>query len=59
MVATDLGKKVDRFTDLMNEVDGFTLGELFMMARFFELDDLEMLLIVEYQHRISKPKKDK
>jgi len=56
VVATDLGKKVDRFTDLMNRVEGFTLEELFMVAKFCELEETEMLLLVENQYKMSKSK---
>ncbi|HWK08044.1 MAG TPA: hypothetical protein VNS58_30655 [Puia sp.] len=56
VVATDLGKKVDRFTDLMNRVEGFTLEELFMIARFCELDEAQMLELAENEYRISKSK---
>ena len=56
VVATDLGKKVDRFTDLMNKVEGFTVQELFMMATFFELEESEILSLVENQYKMSKDK---
>ena len=59
VVATDLGKKVDRFTDLMNKVEGFTVQELFMMATFFELEESEMLSLVENQYKMSKESKRK
>jgi len=59
VVATDLGKKVDRFTDLMNKVEGFTVQELFMMATFFELEESEILSLVENQYKMSKDSKRK
>lgn len=54
VVATDLGKKVDRFTELMNRIEGFTLEELFMIAKFCELDEAQMLKLAETEYRIGK-----
>jgi len=56
VVATDLGKKVDRFTELMHRVEGFTLEELFMIAKFCDLDESEMLKLAENEYTISKSK---
>jgi len=56
VVATDLGKKVDRFTELMNRIEGFTLEELFMMAKFCELDESQMLKLAENEYKINKSK---
>ena len=56
VVATDLGKKVDRFTELMNRIEGFTLEELFMMAKFCDLDESQMLKLAENEYKISKSK---
>ncbi|MES1160739.1 MAG: hypothetical protein ABUM51_08280, partial [Bacteroidota bacterium] len=53
IVATDLGKKVDRFTVLMKRVDRFTLEELFMVAAFCNLNEKQMIKLVmnEYSHQ--------
>lgn len=56
VVATDLGKKVDRFTDLMNRVEGFTLEDLFLMAKSFDIEESQMLMLVENQYKINKDK---
>ena len=50
IVANDLGKKVDRFTVMMNQVEKFTLEELFRMAAFCRLtrDQMFGLLLNEY-----------
>lgn len=54
IVATDLGKKVVRFSQLMENVEQFTLQELFMLARFFELDEDTMLRLVRTQYAQKK-----
>ena len=56
VVATDLGKKVDRFTELMNRVEGFTLEELFIIAKFCDIDEPQMLKLAENQYLKSKSK---
>jgi hypothetical protein len=56
IVANDLGKKVDRFTELMNRVDQFTLEELFMIAKFCGLDDEQMLKLVMSEYIKIKSK---
>ncbi|HEV9034991.1 MAG TPA: hypothetical protein VGQ51_00170 [Puia sp.] len=50
IVANDLGKKVDRFTVMMNQVEKFTLEELFKMAALCRLtkDQMFGLLLQEY-----------
>ncbi|HZE84061.1 MAG TPA: hypothetical protein VE035_07115 [Puia sp.] len=60
IVATDLGKKVDRFTILMNKVEGFTYAETFMIGKFCELSEAEMnkLVMADYmknKNKITKP----
>jgi hypothetical protein len=56
VVANDLGKKVDRFTELMKNVEGFTLEELFVIAKFCDIDKSEMLKLAENEYIISKSK---
>lgn len=46
IVATDLGKKVDRFTRLMKRIDRFTLEELFMIAAFCGLNEKQIIKLV-------------
>jgi len=46
VVAKDIGKKVERFTELMNDVDDFRVGELRMMAKLFHLTLDEMLRLI-------------
>ena len=53
-VATDLGKKVDRFNELMNNVEDFILKDLFLIAKFCELDEEKMLELVMKQYRETK-----
>jgi hypothetical protein len=50
IVANDLGKKVDRFTVMMNQVEKFTLEELFRIAAFCRLtrDQMFGLMLKEY-----------
>lgn len=46
VVARDIGKKVERFTELMNDVDDFRVGELRMMAKLFNLTLDEMFNLI-------------
>jgi len=56
-VATDLGKKVDRFNELMNNVEDFILKDLFIIAGFCELEEEKMLDLVLKQYRETKIRK--
>ena len=49
-VATDLGKKVDRFNELMTNVEDFNLKDLFLIASFCEMAETEMLGLVMKQY---------
>ena len=53
-VANDLGKKVDRFNELMANVEEFILKDLFHIAKFCELDEETMLRLVMKQYRDTK-----
>ena len=53
-VSTDLGKKVDRFTELMNRVDGFTLAELFTIAKFCEINETQIFNLVLNEYKKKK-----
>jgi hypothetical protein len=54
IVANDLGKKVDRFNELMKHVEKFTLEELFTIARFCFISEAKMLRLVESEYIKSK-----
>jgi hypothetical protein len=56
VVADDLGKKVDRFNELMNRVDQFTVEELFLMASWCNLSPEEILQLTLVEYRKSKKK---
>lgn len=49
-VATDLGKKVDRFNELMNNVEEFNLKDLFLIAKFCEMTEREITELVLKQY---------
>ena len=49
-VATDLGKKVDRFNELMNNVEDFNLKDLFLIAKFCEMTERDILELVLKQY---------
>ena len=56
VVATDLGKKVDRFNKLMKKVDGFTLEEIYIIGSFFGLSERQIYELVEAEYFKSKSK---
>lgn len=56
VVANDLGKKVDRFTALMNRVEKFSIEELFTIARFCSIDELKILELMYNEHLKNKRK---
>lgn len=56
VVAIDLGKKVDRFTELMNRIEEFTLEELFIIAKFCELDEHQILGLAVNEYLKTKSK---
>jgi len=56
VVAKDLGKKGDRFTQLIKQLDGFTLKDLFLMAKFFRIDEAQMLDLVMKEYLANKDK---
>ena len=60
VVAADLGKKVDRFTELMNRIEEFTVGELLIIGNWCNLSISEMFKLVEaeYLKRINNFKTD-
>lgn len=56
-VAIDLGKKVDRFNELMTNVEEFVLKDLFLIAKFCEMTEKEMLELVMNQYLEIKSKR--
>jgi hypothetical protein len=56
-VATDLGKKVDRFNELMNNVEDFILKDLFLIAKFCDLEEEKMLELVMKQYHETRNRK--
>lgn len=56
IVATDLGKKVDRFNKLMNKPDGFTLEEIYRIGSFCGLTERQIYELVEAEYFKSKSK---
>jgi hypothetical protein len=59
VVAKDLGKKVDRFNELMNHVQEFTLEELFLIAKFCGIEEKQMYELVETEYLKIKNKIEK
>lgn len=59
VVAADLGKKVDRFTELMNRIEKFTVEELLIIAGFCNISMSEMFRLVETEYIKRKPKNTK
>ncbi|GAH51801.1 unnamed protein product, partial [marine sediment metagenome] len=57
VVAADLGKKVDRFTELMNRIEKFTVEELLIIAGFCNLSVSEMFQLVETEYLKRQNKK--
>lgn len=56
VVAADLGKKVDRFTELMNRIEKFTVEELLIIAGFCNISMSDMFRLVEMEYVKRKPK---
>lgn len=59
VVAGDLGKKVDRFTALINKVERFTLEELFRIADLCDLERSQILQLVMEDYTSQKRKIDR
>jgi hypothetical protein len=59
VVARDLGINNVRFTRLMNDVGDFTLNDIFRLAAFCEIDELDLLKLVDRQYQESKKSKIK
>jgi hypothetical protein len=59
VVANDLGKKVDRFTALINKVERFTLEDLFRIAKLCDLEESQILQLVMKDYSMQKKMIDK
>jgi hypothetical protein len=59
IVANDLGKKVDRFTALINKVERFTLEDLFRIADYCDLEYSQIIQLVLEDYAIQKKMIDK
>ena len=54
IVAKDLGKKVDRFSELMKRVEGFTLEELYMIGKFCKISEAQITQLAEKEYLKNK-----
>jgi hypothetical protein len=54
IVATDLGKKVDRFTALINKVEKFTVEDLFRIGKLCDLEESQMFRLALKDYSIQK-----
>ncbi len=59
VVARDLGMNNARFTRLMDNVDQFSLKELFIIASFLEVEEMVILNLVLQQHAVNNKSKKK
>jgi hypothetical protein len=61
VVAKDLGKKLERFSKLLERIDQFKTEELFLIAHFCKLSEKEMLelFLTAYLNNKSKIEKSK
>jgi hypothetical protein len=59
VVANDIGKKVDRFTALINKVERFTLEDLFQIAKLCDLEESQILQLVMKDYSMQKKMIDK
>ena len=57
VVAADLGKQNIRFTMLMNRIERFTLKDLFLLGKFFDLDERMIFELAYKQYLQQKAKK--
>ena len=59
VVAADLGKKVNRFSQLMEHVEDFVVKDLLLIGRFCNLTAAEMFKLVEMEIEKKKNKTEK
>ena len=57
VVARDLGMNNTRFTKLKDNVDLFSLRELFRFASYLEVDDMVLVNLVYQQFKTNKKSK--
>jgi hypothetical protein len=56
VVAKSIGKKVDRFTELMIRIEDFTVRELLLIGNLCELTEFEIITLVLNEHIQNKNK---
>lgn len=56
VVAKDLGKKGDRFSQLIKQPDGFILKDLFLIATFCKIEESQVLRLVLNEYFANKQK---
>jgi hypothetical protein len=56
IVAKSLGKKVDRFTELMKKPEGFTIEELYTIARYSKISGSDIYQLVEKEYMKKRGK---
>ena len=54
VVAGDLGKNKARFSDLLADIEGFTIKELFMIAKLCHLTESEILQLAHAEYLKQK-----
>ena len=59
IVAKDIGKKLERFSELLERIDQFKIDELFLIAKFCKLTEEEMLDLVLAEYMKNKSKIEK
>jgi hypothetical protein len=59
IMARDLGMNNTRFTNLMNNVDGFFLRDIIRMAVLLEISETTMYELIWQQYTIDKKSKKK
>ena len=53
VVANDMGKKVDRFTIMMEQPKKFSVGDVYEMAQLFNIDVRQMFELI-YKEDLKK-----
>lgn len=59
VVSRDLGTVPARFTEKMNQIEKFTLQDLFTIARLLEVDNMAILRLADNQYSAQKKNKRK
>ena len=50
VVATDLGKKVDRFTVMMHDPKKFSVGDLYRMSDLFKISAKQVFALIDNEY---------